>query len=306
MPAEIDFPLADEFQEVNYTREPIGPSSRSCCRVLNSGSCGSGSIVGSRDGKTIVLTNAHVAGTKIGHTVVCQFPYDDNKKYNARVIMAGYSDQVMMDWAVLEIDAKVPLPPVKLSIDAPSGEHYTMGYPRCEGPYGQRLVTRQITHNGVVWRWQPISIGGQSGSAVHSFIDNFQRGLLTWSWGGDGAGQTTRSIWLQYLNRAVIGIAKPRGLIELAANKAEFLEEGFFAEANITTLPTWAHLDDPITPPPGDGGAFTQFRADVLKQAEALQQQVGKLIELARAAKPDGEPQPDNGDEPNTGGTFGL
>ena len=215
--------------------------------------------------------------------------------------MAGYSDQVMMDWAVLEIDAKVPLPPVKLSIDAPSGEHYTMGYPRCEGPYSQRLVTRQITHNGVVWRWQPISIGGQSGSAVHSFIDDFQRGLLTWSWGGDGAGQTTRSIWLQYLNRAVIGIAKPRGLIELAGNKAEFLEEGFFAEANITTLPIWAHLDDPITPPPD--GTCKEFQAQVLKQAEALQQQVGKLIELARGATPDAAAP---GDEPNTGGTFGL
>lgn len=303
MPAEIDFPLADQYQEANYSQTPLGPSSKSCCRVLNSGSCGSGSIVGSRDGKTIVLTNAHVAGTKIGHTVVCQFPYDNNKKYNARVIMAGYSDTVMMDWAILEIDAQVPLPPVKLSIDAPSGEHYTMGYPRCEGPYSQKLITRQITHNGTVWRWQPISIGGQSGSAVHSFKDNFQRGLLTWSWGGDGAGQTTRSIWFQYVNKAVVGFPRPEGLIDLAANKAEFLEEGFFAETNITTLPIWAHLDNPPPGNPPPGGSCDELRAQVLKIAEGIQQQVGKLIEAVRAT-PGNTPQPDS--EPNTGGTFGL
>jgi hypothetical protein len=306
MPSDITFPLADEFQEVNYSREPLGPSSRSCCRVLNSGSCGSGSLVGFRDGKSIVLTNAHVAGTKIGHIVQCQFPYAGNSKINARVVMAGYSDRVMMDWAILEIDQKINLPAVKLSIDNPSGEHYTGGYPRCDGPFFQKLITSQITHNGVVWRWQPNSIGGQSGSGVHSFADNFQRGLLTWSWGGDGAGQTTRSIWFQYLNRAVIGIVKPEGLIELAENKAEFLEEGFFAEANITTLPIWSHLDEPTTPPSG-GEGFKEFRASVLKHAESLQQEVGKLIEMARAASPDNESQPDNGDNDlNTGGTFGL
>jgi hypothetical protein len=182
-----------------------------------------------------------------------------------------------------------------------------MGYPRCDGPFSQRLQTRQITHNGVVWRWQPNSIGGQSGSAVHSFADNLQRGLLTWSWGGDGAGQTTRSIWFQYLNRAVVGVVRPEGLIELADNRAEGLEEGFFAEANITTLPIWAHLDDPVTPPPGggNGGDCKEFRAAVLKQAEELQKQVGKLIELARSSSP-APSQDDDSDEPNTGGTFGL
>jgi hypothetical protein len=95
-------------------------------------------------------------------------------------------------------------------------------------------------------------------------------------------------------------------LIELADNRAEGLEEGFFAEANITTLPIWAHLDDPVTPPPGGGnGGDREFRAAVLKQAEELQKQVGKLIELARSSSPAPQ-QDDDSDEPNTGGTFGL
>jgi hypothetical protein len=245
----VDYPLQDQFQEVNYSREPLGPSSRSICRVLNSGSCGSGTIVGFRNGKTLVLTNAHVAGTTIGRVVICQFPFLNNVRVNAKVIMAGYSDRVMMDWAVLEIDQKLDLPATKLSNVAPSGEHYTGGYPRCEGPFYQRLVTRQITHNGTVWRWQPNSIGGQSGSGVHSFANNLQFGLLTWSWGGDGAGQTARSIWFQYANRAVVGFPRPEGLVELNQNRAEDLEEGFFLEADITELPIWAHLDD-VTPPP--------------------------------------------------------
>jgi hypothetical protein len=295
-----NFPLADQFQEANYGREPLGPSSRSCCRVLNSGSCGSGSIVGKRDGKTLVLTNAHVAGTTIGRTVVCQFPFDGNKRYNGRVIMAGYSDRVMMDWAIVEIAQDVPLPAVKLSIAAPEGEHYTMGYPRCDGPFSQRLRTRGFTHSGTVWRWQPISIGGQSGSGVHAFSDNLQRGLLTWSWGGDGAGQTTKSIWFQYSQRSVVGFARPADLIELADNKADGLEEGFFSEANITTLPIWAHLDAPVEPPPPGGGeGFEAFRKSVMEQAQAL-------LDLAKNAKPDedGGSEPVDPDEP--GGTFGL
>ena len=67
---------------------------------------------------------------------------------------------------------------------------------------------------------------------------------MTWSWGGDGAGQTTRSIYFQYANKAEIGFTRPEGLVELNENRAEGLESGFFSETNISTLPIWAHLDD--------------------------------------------------------------
>jgi len=291
--SEITFPNADQFVEANYGREPLGPSSRSCCRVLNSGSCGSGSIVGKRNGKTLVLTNAHVAGTTIGRVVQCQFPFHGNVKVNGRVIVAGYSSKVMMDWAIVEIDQDIPLPAVKLSIAAPTGDHYTMGYPRCEGPYSQRLKTVMFTHSGTVWRWQPISIGGQSGSAVHSFADHFQKGLLTWSWGGDGAGQTTKAIWFQYQQKGLVGFERPEGLIELN-NRCDGLEEGFFEEASITTLPIWAHLDNPPPPPPPND---KEFRDLVLKHAEAL-------VALAKS-KPsvgNGDDKPDD----EGGGTFGL
>jgi hypothetical protein len=292
------FPLASDFQEANYQKTPFGPSSNSICRVINGNSCGSGTIVGFRDGKTLVLTNAHVAGTTIGRTVTCQFPHIGNKKVNARVIMAAYSDQVMMDWAVLEIAEQLPLPATKLSKKAPTGQHYTGGYPRCEGPFYQKLITRQFTHGGTVWRWQPISIGGQSGSGVHSFADNLYYGLLTWSWGGDGAGQTTRSIWLQYSQRASIGFIRPEGLIELGDNRAADLENGFFQETSIGDLPIWH--DETTPPPPPPTGDLAKA---LLAIANNMQKSVDEIKELAGGVK---ESTPPVSDDDTDGPTFGL
>lgn len=288
------FPLADQFDETNFGKkgEVFGPSSRSCCRVLNSGSCGSGSIVGKRNGKTLVLTNAHVAGTTIGRIVQCQFPFHGNLKYDGRVIMAAYSDKIMMDWSVIEIDQDIQLPAVKLSIKAPGQELYSCGYPKCDGPWPVKLRTVTYTHNGTVWRGQPNAIGGQSGSAIHDFIDHLQRIILTWSWAGDCAGQTTKAIWFQYSQRAAVGFERPEGLIELN-NRCDGLENGFFAESSINDLPIWAHLDEPSTPPP-TAPNDKEFRDLVLKHAEAL-------VALAKSKPSVGTTEPDDG-----GGTFGL
>jgi len=297
--------MLDDFDELNYLPQPVGPSSRSCCKVSVGNVCGSGSIVGERNGKTLVMTNAHVAGTQIGRRVNCLFPYLNNTTVGARIIVAAYSDRIMMDWAVLELDSKVDLPVVKLSQKAPTGDHYTAGYPRCQGPRFQRLVTRSFSHNGTVWRWQPNSIGGQSGSGVHSLADHLQRGVLTWSWGGDGAGQTTRSIWLQYAQRGEIGFVRPEGLIELAEERSE-TENGFFAEANITTLPIWAELDDDNQDPPPPDGVDPAIVKEILASSARLRAEADKLAELAR--KYGAKPESDDGQtiQPPSGGTFGL
>jgi len=291
--------------ETQTSREPFGPSSRGCCKVVVGNSCGSGSLVGRRNGKSLILTNAHVAGTRVGAVARCTFPFANNRTINARVIMAGYSDRVMMDWCILEADEDVPLPHVKLSIETPTGKHYTAGYPRCQGPSFQELTTRQISHNGTVWRWQPNSIGGQSGSAVHSFADHLQRGLLTWSWGGDGAGQTTRSIWFQYVNQAEVGFPRPADLIELSEVNPE-VEVGFFSEANITTLPIWQHTDE------GDGGGDTEPPAEgcgelviaVSSTLQAIKLEIAKLQEKMKDLGGGKDAAPT---EPERGGnTFGL
>jgi hypothetical protein len=294
----------EDFEQVNYSNTPLGPSSRSCCKVSVPGACGSGSLVGVRNGKSLVLTNAHVAGTTIGKSATCTFPFLNNKSVVGRVIMAAYSDRVMMDWCILELNELVDLPHVKLSNKAPTGEHYTGGYPRCKGPFFQRLVTRSFSHNATVWRWQPNSIGGQSGSGVHSFADNLQKGLLTWSWGGDGAGQTTRSIFMQYVQRAEIGFPRPDDLVELS-NRAEDVENGFFSETNITTLPIWAELD--VTPAPVDPDPKppnTDLNKALLESAARLKAESDRLVELARSQ---GALNPNKPEEDcNTDITFGL
>ena len=294
-----------DVEEVQFESSLVGPSSRGCCKVNVGNSCGSGSLVGVRDGKSLILTNAHVAGTKVGSSARCTFPFADNKQVTARLIMAGYSDRVMMDWAILEASEVIPLPHTKLANVVPTGEHYTAGYPRCQGPRFQRLKTQQITHNGTVWRWQPNSIGGQSGSGVHSITDNRQYGLLTWSWGGDGAGQTTRAIWFQYVNQAEVGFPRPEGLIELSEVNPE-VENGFFAESNITALPIWAHLGDdvdpPVDPPSGDCSDLISRVQTVIGKAAA---DLSHLSELLKDYKP---PADGGGVKPPSGGsgTFGL
>lgn len=293
-----------DFEEANYQPQPLGPSSKSCCKVVFGNSCGSGSLVGIRNNKSLVLTNAHVAGTQIGRVGNCTFPFLNNKVCKARIILAAYSDRVMMDWAVLEIDEQVQLPHVKLSRTTPSGDHYTAGYPRCQGPRFQRLVTRGFQNNGTVWRWQPNAIGGQSGSGVHSLSDNLQRGLLTWSWGGDGAGQTTSSIWTQYAQRAEIGFPRFPDLIELSP--PQNCESGFFAEANITSLPIWAELDptppEEPKPPVEPNPTIAQ---ELLLSSGRLRQEADRLAELARlhGAQPQQPLPPSSG---ISGGTFGL
>jgi hypothetical protein len=152
---------------------------------------------------------------------------------------------------------------------------------------------------------------------VHSFANDLQYGLLTWSWGGDGAGQTTRSIWHQYAHRDAVGFARPDGLIELAEepNRADDLESGFFAEANISTLPIWAHLDgddddggdDDDSDPPANCGPLVKA---ILAEAKKLQAIVDSLAELARSCqetKPINRPEDgDREDDDDSGPLFGL
>lgn len=303
MPSPESNPFDPQMEEeTNFSPQPLGPSSRGCCKVTVSGVCGSGSLVGYRNGKSLILTNAHVAGTSLGRVVQCQFPFLQNETFSTRIIMAAYSrNAIGMDWAILEADSSIPLPHTKLDNRLPQGDHYTAGYPRCSGPRFQSIRLKSFMSGGTIAVWQPNAIGGQSGSAVHRSDNHLQSILLTWSIGSDGAGQTAYGIWLQYANRSPVGYLKPEGLIELAweqkRHPPEDLQEGFHYEANITTLDIWAHLNPmPETPPVTECQEFSQ---EILKKAEQLSRQASDLAEFARryGAK-------NNGSSP--GMTFGL
>lgn len=249
-----------------------GPSDRNACRIVNQNSCGSGSICGEDSTGTYVLTNAHVAGTRVGRKVrvdIQQEGVSQPLSKDATVVMAGYSDRTQTDWAVLRIAGwsatSYGIKPVKLSKQKPSVQksYYTKGSPRCVWPLRSTDITPvDMQPNMPLWRWRPNSIGGQSGSGVYSDENNLQYGLLTWSWGGLGAGQQTAEIYRQARDKTTSGLPRVDGLEELAKQNYDdegtvdrtglddpIVEEGLFAQAGITDLPIWHDPSDPEPEP---------------------------------------------------------
>jgi hypothetical protein len=250
------------------------------CNVINQNSCGSGSICGiTESGNSLIMTNAHVAGTTIGRRVKV-WVESQNDTIWCRVVRAAYSNNVIADWALLESEqpyAKVD--PVFLTKFGPTGSHYTKGFPRCRQHNGTDITTHRIMASGV-WLWLPDAIGGQSGSGVWNDVTNLQQGLLTWSWTERGvqygAGQTTSAIWNQNRSRQLVGFVKPEGLVELSQGERfdmsgldttdtddPVVDEGYFEgpikrAAGIQDYPIWFEDQvEPPTPPDDRPDAFT-------------------------------------------------
>ncbi len=238
-------------------------SVRAVCRILNNSSCGSGSICGIRDGKALILTNAHVAGTNIGR-IVNVYVESTGDTIKARVIMAAYSSRTSTDWAILEtVETYTKIKPVKLSKKRPRGSHYTKGFPRCQPHNGTDIRTVRLTIS--VWYWQPTAISGQSGSGVWSDDDHLCYGIVTWRIGNDGAGQPTAQIYDQSRRKTTAAEPRVDGQIELDGDDYDFagiekpddcddpeVSDGFSEQVSVSELPIWAE-DDPPTPPDDPG-----------------------------------------------------
>jgi hypothetical protein len=210
-----------------------------------------------------VLTNAHVAGSKVNHTVKVQVESLGMKQFNGTVIRAAYSNSVSADWALVYVPGLKEVKPVFLSKNLPTEglSLYTKGFPKCNPHNGTDIKQHKTLNNGVLL-WLPDAIGGQSGSGVWSDVDHFQYALLTWSWGDGrrtyGAGQLTAEIYKQNRAAEIRGFAKMPGLVELAEfAERPVVEEGFFSipmERGIQDFPIWAEdlevdPQDPTTPP---------------------------------------------------------
>lgn len=222
-------------------------------RVTVAGVCGSGSIAGSDTQQAYILTNAHVAGTTLGREVNIDYDQDGQRlRATARIVAAAYSSRTMTDWAILACPALQGKPKWPLSKTPPiDNRHFTCGSPRCVWPQVCSTVTTRSIDNKIgLWQWQPVSIGGQSGSSVRS-QNAVTKGLLTWSMNGNGAGQTTAQIYAQLRDRNTIADERPRGLQEvMQLGTRSTTDDGFFAEA-ATGFPIWEG-EDPIDPPPPD------------------------------------------------------
>lgn len=240
----------DIIEPVIIEQSATGPSTRAAARVRVSGGCGSGSVCGFHRGGSLILTNAHVAGTRVGRQCAVDVVVNGKTKtLSGRVIMAAYSDRTLTDWAIVHVEDWQEIQPVPLSREYPTGSHYTRGSPRCIWPQRSTDVrTVDVSDNSPLWRWMPNSIGGQSGSGVWSDRDNLQYGLLTWSWGGRGAGQTTAQIWRQAREKSTSGPVRIKGLIEVGDRpEGLIVENGFFSQAGIDEFDIWQN-DNPQPP----------------------------------------------------------
>lgn len=243
---------ADDLQGFEPITEVNSEWARSAARMIAGNSCGSGSVVGFLDDATLVLTNAHVVGTRPGSPATVRMMINgQDKSYTGQIVMAAYSNTTQADWAIVKVPGRIPVEPRKLSTKKPVGDHVTVGSPRCVWPLVfSALKTVDASNSSALWRWTPNAIGGQSGSGVWSPTDGNQYGLLTWSWGGYGAGQQTWWIYQQAKQRsAEVGELRPAGLVELGQRSADVIvEEGFFMQTNIGDLPIW---DNGTGPDPG-------------------------------------------------------
>ena len=290
-------------------------SYRAVCRILNKSSCGSGSICGiDGSGHAYILTNAHVAGSRVGRTVKV-FVESQGDNITAKVVMAAYSDKTLADWAVLKTDEPyTKVKPVLLSKKRPSGTHYSKGFPRCKAMQGQTIKTYDMSDKSALWRWSPNSIGGQSGSGVWSEKDNLQYGLLTWSWGSadgrKGAGQMTSVIYKQSRNCSTAGEARWDDLEEVGGDYEidepgdddPIVEPGFFQQTSIIDLPIWAE-DKIVLPEKPDSAGLREHLIEYHRAAAEFHEKWMDVFEGTRPPKIDSNPKP----QPRGNGeTFGL
>lgn len=271
-----------------------GPAIRGVCRVVNQNSCGSGSICGHYNGGSLVLTNAHVAGTTIGRKVRVEVESLGMKKFTAEVIRAAYSTQVIADWALLFIPDFQDIAPVFLSKNPPADDEslYTKGFPKCNPHNGTDITQHRRLSNGVQL-WTPDAIGGQSGSGVWGDADHLQKCLLTWSWGDGrrmyGAGQLTSEIYRQNRSAEVRGFPMMPGLnplpgdFDLPPDRAGLtdpvVEDGFYSvpmPRNIQDFPIWAEDQQP--PPPDDDGDADAIRKRAIEAIRRIRDLSDKEI----------------------------
>lgn len=301
-------PIWDDHFQVNGFDPGI---TTRACRVRSGNSCGSGSLVGHYRGGSLVITNAHVVGSRIGSSARCQWEFGERE---GRIIMAGYSSRVTADWAILWIEGFNSVSPVLATRKRPtSADRFaTTGSPSCVWPLRHQTNIRLLSNNNAGFAvWDQPAIPGQSGSAVWNQATKLQQLLLTWRTGnGNGAGQPLDFIWAQGKTAietgALVGGALPEDAEPMGEIHPDTME-GFFCEASIRDLPIWAEDLQPEPEPepepePGEPGCEVPVSRDKLiesyKRFKVEAESMLALLEIATDTTPT---QP-----PSDGPTFGL
>ena len=195
-------------------------------RVTVGNDCGSGTIVGKdANGRTLILTNAHVAGTQRGRRVNVQRwnQLGETFRGTARIVSSGYSSAKQIDFALLACEGSFGegVKPIPIADREHNGGRITTsGCPRCEWPSTQSL---RMTRSGKqIIEWLPEAISGRSGSSIVDYTDKGPRvvGLLTWRGGGKGIGQSSMMVLAAMRGKLPTSFeAVPRGIEEVGTAK---------------------------------------------------------------------------------------
>lgn len=198
-------------------------------RVTVGNDCGSGTIVGrDSNGAAIVLTNAHVAGTKIGRVVnVQRWNQDgDTEKGQGRIISAGYSKGLNVDFALVLCGTPFAngVRPIPLADRYPDGPVTTCGSPRCEWPSMQTI--KMDKKSGQILIWKPQAISGRSGSSLIDYNPEPRViGLITWGGQGQGLGQSTPFILEAIKGKMPMSFeALPMGITEMKCQTSDLID----------------------------------------------------------------------------------
>lgn len=225
LPGIEDTPLA-ETSEVVATTPHV--------RCLVSGSCGSGTICGADANGAYVLSNAHVWGTTIGKTVTVDCVTEGGaRRTTGRIVMAGYSNQRMVDFAIAYVPGLKSERYMQLLKTEPTDQPFaTTGSPRCVWPQVTKPFNDARNYGDGLITGSPDAIGGQSGSAIYN-SNGQQIALLTWSINRRCAGQKTSLLYRVATQRDVtLADPRPDGLQEVQCGKLRpVTESGIFGEA---------------------------------------------------------------------------
>ena len=167
-------------------------------QVRSGNSCGSGFLLGLRNGRGFVGTNAHVVGTRLGvyADVIGVLESGEGVRVAGRLVAAGYRQGEAVDWAILELSPEdYNLLPGsdgnRQLIDLDPGRSVVyVGGPRCELPSARRVSFRAF--RGPIAYGTPAAIGGMSGGA-------WQQGsaavaVTTWTDGSHNMAQPAQAL----------------------------------------------------------------------------------------------------------------
>lgn len=231
-------------------------------RVHHGTAGGSGTVVWSDGSEMLTLTNAHVAGTKLGSTSTLEtFTATGPQKVESRLVFAAYDSRKSVDFAVLRSPAIPGIVPVPISraVNLTPGVYVTGGSPKFQ-PTSWRFAYPLESHKPRrrTYRWMPKAISGQSGSGMLIYEDGHPAAidaLLTWADSG-GVGQAAWSVSKILLSGDMPTTATPAPGIPATDNPTP-CATGIFQEAatwpsDMFSPPLDAPWTQPQLPPPNE------------------------------------------------------